>query len=278
MSRSLISATALCAACAIALPVSATAQVFSTDPLNDEGWNLRLDFGLMAAPKYLGDDDYQISALPGLRLSYGDTFFASVNEGVGLNLINTGPWRAGPMLRYDFGRDQDGDSLFRISGGGTSDLQGLGDVDGTTEIGGFVEYSLDQFEAYLELRQGLGGHDGMVGSARVDYKTMLRGFGPPAFFSVGPTVSFASSQYTSAYFDVNAVQSAASGLTMYDAGGGITSYGINAALTLPITQRAAITAIAGWDVLTGDVGDSSLVRERGSRHQGRIGVFTGLRF
>ena len=262
-----------------ALATFATAQTYPTSPENQGGWEVRLDFGLLAAPKYLGDDDYQISAVPGLRVSYGDTFFASVNEGIGYNLINSGNLRAGPILRYDFGRDQEGENTFRISGGGTSDLFGLGDVDGTVELGGFVAYNLAQFEAYMEVRQGLGGgHDGLVGLARVDYKTTIQTNGPPLFFSVGPTISFAGSEYTSAYFDVNAAQSAASGLGVYDAGGGVTSYGVSAALTLPISQTAAITAIAGYDRLTGDVGDSTLVRTRGSRNQSVFGVFTGFQF
>jgi len=264
---------------AVGTPVAGLAQTFPTAPETDQGWKLTLGFGLLASPKYYGDDDYQISPLPGIRVNYGDIFFASVNEGIGFNLIRSGNLRAGPILRYDFGRDDDGSSFFRISGGGTDDLVGLGDVDGTIELGGFVEYSLSQFEAYMEIRQGLdGGHDGVIGSARVDYKTTLRGFGPPAFFSVGPTVRFASSGYTGAYFDVNAVQSAASGLAVYDAGGGIVSYGLSAALTIPVSQTAAITAIASYDVLSGDVGDSSLVQQRGSRNQARFGVFTGFQF
>lgn len=266
-------------AATLTLSGAAWAQTFPEAPRTDQGWNVRLDFGLLAAPKYYGDDDYQISALPGVRVGYGDIFFASINEGIGFNLIRGGNLRAGPILRYDFGRDQDGSSLFRVSGGGTSDLIGLGDVDGTVELGGFVEYSVSQFEAYLEIRQGLdGGHDGMIGSARLDYKTTLRGFGPPAFLSVGPTITFASSEYNSAFFDVNAAQSAASGLAVYNAGGGINSYGISASLTMPVSQTAAITAIAGYDVLSGDVGDSSLVQQRGSRDQARFGIFTGFQF
>lgn len=263
----------------VSFPSTATAQIFPTQTKIESGWSVRLDFGLMAAPKYYGDDDYQISALPGIRVTYGDTFFASINEGIGFNLINNGGLRAGPILRYDFGRDQDGDGMFSISGGGTNDLVGLGDVDGTFELGGFVEYELNQFEAYLEVRQGLdGGHDGMVGLARLDYKTTIRTAGPPAFLSIGPTMRFSNSGYTSAYFDVNAAQSAASGLAVYNAGGGIMSYGLSAALTIPITKNAAITAISGYDRLTGDVGNSSLVRQRGSRGQAQFGIFTGFQF
>jgi outer membrane protein len=266
-------------AIAASLPATLPAQTFPTAPENDQDWQLRLDFGLLATPKYFGDDDYQLLALPSIRVSYGETFFASINEGIGFNLIRNGPWRAGPILRYDFGRDQDGDSTLSVAGGGTNDLVGLGDVDGTAELGGFIEYNMNQFEAFLELRQGLGGgHDGLIGLARVDYKTALQVFGPSAFLSIGPVVRFAGSDYTSAYFDVNAAQSAASGLAVYDAGGGITSYGISAALTVPISQTAAITAIAGYDVLAGDVADSSLVRQRGSRHQARFGIFTGFQF
>lgn len=248
-------------------------------PPAPEGWSVTLAFGAIAAPKYLGDDDYELSLRPGFRVAYGDRFFASVEEGIGYNAINTDTWRVGPILRYDFGRDQDGDNPFRVSGGGTNDLAGLGDVDGTVELGGFAERDFGDFTARLELRQGLGGgHEGLVGEAGVTYRTILRGLGAPVFLSVGPNLQFASSDYVSAFFDVNAAQSAASGLAVYDAGGGITSYGIGSALIYPLGDRVAIVGFADYDILAGDVADSSLVRQRGSRHQGRFGLFTTYRF
>ena len=48
MSRFSLPAVATVAALATALPVSVSAQIFPNAPRDDDGWNLQLDFGLMA--------------------------------------------------------------------------------------------------------------------------------------------------------------------------------------------------------------------------------------
>ncbi len=241
------------------------------------GWSFAVSAGLVVSPSYLGADSYQLSAVPNLSITYDDRFFASL-EGVGYNIINSHGWRLGPIARYDFGRDEDGSNPLAIAGGDTDDLRGLGDVDGTVELGGFLEYSYEELSTRLELRQGVGGHEGLIGEVEVSYDDALTVFGREAYYSVGPELVFADKNYTSAYFDVNAEQSAASGLSQFDAGGGLLSVGIHASMAVPLVDDLSLIGFAGYDRLTGDAADSSLVRARGSANQVVGGVFLSYRF
>lgn len=258
---------------ATALPFVAFAQ----DSGSDDEWSVTASAGVLVNPTYFGDDETQISAVPNVTVTYGDMFQASF-QGLEYSLFRESNFKAGPVLRYDFGRDEDGSNPFSISGDDTTDLIGLGDVEGTVELGGFIQYDFGVIEAKAEIRQGLGGHEGLVGEVSLAYEQIFNIAGKPAFFSIGPQVSYGDENYNSAYFDVDAVQSAASGLAAYDSDGGFNSAGIDASLTYPLTDKVSMTFFGEYENLLGDVADSSLVQARGSESQFTGGVFLNYRF
>lgn len=262
----------------VAVLAASPLQAVAQEEEADKGWEFTLGAGTILAPSYLGDDAYQLSAVPNLGVTYSDVFFASLLGGVGYNVINTQGWRAGLIAKYDFGRDEDGDNLFLIAGDETDDLAGLGDVDGGFELGGFIEYSYEAFQGKVELRQAVNGHKGFIGEAAAKFKGNFSLFGLPAFFSVGPEIVFGDSTYNGAFFDVNASQAAASGLSEFDAGAGLVSYGLHASLVLSLTEQVSLLGLAGYDRLGGDPADSSLVQERGSEDQGMVGLMLNYRF
>lgn len=241
-------------------------------PPDDGGWNVYVGAGALISPTYSGDDDYTISAVPFLRVTKGDVFFASVQEGVGYALINDKGFRAGPLAQLDFGRDEDGSSPFRVSGDKTLDLLGLGKIDMSVSIGGFVDYKFGDFKIKAKAGHALGGHDGVTAQAGIDFDKRVMGVGPPLFFAVGPNIKYGDNDYTQAYYGITAQQSALSGLTEFDAGGGIVSYGVGGSVLMPLSYTAGITLLGSYDRLTGDAADSPLVRDRGSRDQ----LFGGL--
>lgn len=260
----------------LALPGAALAQGHAAP----EGEvQVTISGGIVSAPSFLGDDDYQTSVFPNISLSYGSRLKASL-RGIEYTAYEDGPWTAGAILGYDRGReDSPDDSDFMISGDTSTDLIGLGDVDGTIEIGGFVEYSAGPIAGKFELRQGVdGGHDGLHGEASLSYRGKYDGFGLPAFYSVGPKITFGDDAYNSAFFDVSASQSAASGISTFDAGGGINSYGLSASVMMPISAQTSLVGFVDYEQLTGDVGDSSIVQERGSQDQVRAGFFLNYTF
>ena len=245
-----------------------------------KGWQVTLGTGSLVTPSYEGDDDYDVMILPNIQLRYEDRFFASVQEGAGYNLLRAGNFTAGPIGRIKFSRKEDGDQTFTISGSKTDDLLGLGDVNTTLELGGFLRYRSGPFSAGAELRQAVSGHDGLVMNIDMNVSGRITTFGPPVIWSAGPRLKIVDDNYNTAYFGVNPAQSSASGLPVYEAGAGLHSFGVGALAFLPLDRKGqwSLVAFTGYDRLTGDVGDSPLVRMRGRADQFSAGVFLSYTF
>lgn len=184
----------------------------------------------MMAPLYSGDDRYGVSLVPDVRVRYGERFFASVPEGIGYTLVLDGGLKAGPLVKFRFGRDEsDGGSTFRVSGK-TRDLVGLGDIDPALEWGGFAKYATGDFAGRVELRRGTGGHTGWVMDLSADYRQRVGG----VFYALGSRLTLASRDFVQTYYGVNAGQSAASGLPVFGADGGLVSAGVGVRAFMPL--------------------------------------------
>lgn len=257
-------------------PIAAPAN--SGRPVS-EGWGLTLGAGSILSPSYGGDDTYRASILPSIQLTFGDDFFASIEGGVGYRAINTQPLRAGPIGRIKFSRDADGGQPFAVTGSDTTDLVGLGDVDTSFELGGFVAYDLGPVTLGAEARKAVSGHGGAVLDLEAKWSGANFAFGPPVIWSAGPRLRIVDDTYNQAYFGVSASQSLASGLPQFVAGGGVYSYGVGATAIVPLDREGTWTAVmfAGYDRLTGDAADNPLVRLRGSEDQASLGLFVSYR-
>lgn len=256
-----------------ALTLAAAAPAFAQERSAGDGWGLIVGAGALSSPTYEGDDSSRVSILPNIQVTYGDRFFASVQEGIGYRVINDDALRAGPILRVKFSRDENGDQPFAINGDDTADLIGLGDVDTSLEAGGFLDYEIDALTFSAEARKAFTGHDGFVADLGVKWSGRDFLFGPPIIWSVGPRARLVDDSYNSAYFSVNAAQSVASGLPQFDAGGGLHSYGLGATAIIPLNDAWTAVVVAGYDRLTEDAADNPLVALRGSADQASLGVF-----
>lgn len=250
----------------------------SGNPNAPAEWQVSVGGGFLFNPTYVGDDDYQLSLLPNIRVTYGDKFFASVQEGIGYNLFDKNGWRAGPLVKFDFGRDEGGNSPFRIAGAETTDLDGFGQIDFTFEAGGFLSYRTRDFNTKLELRKGINGHEAFVGDFEINRTGRNSVFGKTGIFSVGPRLRFASDRYNQAFFGVNAAQSIASGLAQYNPGSGLVSYGVSGSQIVLLSRRVSAIGFIGYDRLAAEANNSSLVTERGSANQFSAGVFLSYTF
>ncbi|MFK7891327.1 MAG: MipA/OmpV family protein [Granulosicoccus sp.] len=262
----------------IAFPVGVLAQDQS-DNRKQAMLKWSLGAGVVSAPSYKGDDDYQASIFPNVTISYGGRIKASLRGIEYIAFVRDG-WNAGVVLAYDRGRDERPDNNpFAITDNASNDLVGLGDIDGTVQLGGFWEYKTRSFGAKIELHQGVdGGHDGLEGEVSINYRGKLTATGRSVFFSIGPAIAFGDDAYNSTFFDVSASQSTASGIGQYNAEGGVYSFGVHASTMMPLTKNIAVVGIAEYDQLAGDVGDSTIVSERGSKDQITAGVFINYRF
>lgn len=261
--------------CAVSL---LTGVVNAQEKPTPEGWSVSAGGGAILSPTYFGDDAYGLSLVPSIRIEHGDRFFAAVETGMGYAVFNNDTLKAGPLMTIDFGRDEDGDGPFQVAGARTQDLIGLGDISTTISIGGFAEFSSGDFTLSFKGGQAIGGHDGMAGEVGLSYGTRIQGNGPPLILSMGPRVKFGDEDYASALFGVTSMQSAASGLPVHSASGGMISYGASGTVIMPITRKASLAFLASYDRLSEDISDAPLVRLRGDADQAFMGVIASYRF
>ncbi len=241
------------------------------------GWTLTLGAAPVLSPAWLGSKDMSLSLFPDIRVNYGDTIFASVPDGIGWNALNSAGWKAGPLVKVRFGRNESrGGSPFIITGGSDA-LIGMGNIPIAAELGGFAEKrwgAVGQWRARAEMRRGFGGHEGVLAEASLSYQAR---FGR-TIMSVGPRATAASGDFMRTYFGTDTGQSQRTGLAPYRPGGGLMTYGIGGALIRPLNARSVVTLFSGLDRLGNAAARAPLIRERGQRTQFSLGVGYGYRF
>jgi outer membrane scaffolding protein for murein synthesis (MipA/OmpV family) len=219
------------------------------------------------APWFEGGARYRVLPVPNLDLRYQrDKVFISARDGIGATLLDSAGFKAGPILRYRFPRNE-------WNGPG---LYGTGTVPFTIEGGGFLRYDQPWLAVKVEVRRGLGGSNGLVLDALVDGKLRLS---DTLFLSGGPRVSLTDSTYNQAYFGINAAQSFKSGYAQYYPGAGLRSVGVGASAVWRISEKLSFVAFGSYNYLGDVAGDSPLVQgPAGSRHQAVAGTALSWRF
>ncbi len=246
-------------------------------PGTPPGWSLTIGAAPVLGPAWQGSRQMALSLFPDLRVNYDDTLFASVPDGIGWNAVNRDGWRAGPLAKIRFGRDErNGGSPFLIAGGSDA-LAGMGNIKAAGEVGGFVEKSFGPRRAWrtrAEVRHGFGGHDGVIADLSAAYRTRIG----RAIVSAGPRMTLASAPFMRTYFGISPTQSARTGLAPYRPDGGVLSYGLGGNVLRPLNRRSTITLFTSLERLGGPAADSPLIRERGQRMQATLGLGYGFRF
>jgi outer membrane protein len=216
------------------------------------------------APEYMGSDSLTFTGRPILswRKEGGRDWLSMPNDGLGIALIETDTFRAGPVGSVRFARDID------INQRG---FDRVGSIETSVEAGAFAEYWPAQWlRTRLEVRYGMIGAGGIVADLTADAV-----FRPDSqwTFAFGPRLSLASGNYMDDYFGVTAAQAAATGLTTYEAGSGLHSYGVGAFARYRMTPQWTTYASAEYARLAGSATDSPIVNDRhGSPDQFTVGL------
>ena len=248
-------------------------------PPAPKAWTLGIGIAPVVAPVWQGSRDHGLSVFPDLRLNYRDAVFLSIPDGLGWNAVNRDGWKIGPLAKIRFGRQEStGGSPFLITGGSTA-LRGMGDVGLAGEFGGFAQKSFGKLRLRGEVRQGTGGHDGVVADTLVGWSDRTRT--ASLLWNVAARATWADAAYTNVYFGVTPTQAAATGLPAFTTGGGLVSAGVNASLIKPLGRfgkNGAITLFTSYDRLGDVAAESSLIRQRGQRDQVTVGMGYTYRF
>jgi outer membrane protein len=277
--RQTLSGLLLAAAGAIAaFPDAVTAQTAVTLPAPpfelplvppvSGNWTVMVGVGGEYKPDFEGAKRNTLSPVPifSIRRAGSTEQFRGPRDGASIALIAFGDLRAGPVGKFVASRKANS----------YSELNGLGDVNAAIELGGFVEYfPVDWFRTRVELRQGFGGHHGVVAdvSADVIVPVMQR-------FTVsgGPRFTWESTNATSPYFGIDAVQAMATGLPAFNAKGGAHSIGAGAQVSYRINPQWEVHSYIEYERLLGDAAASPLVTFRGSPNQTTIGIGASYSF
>jgi MipA family protein len=195
-----------------------------------------------------------------VRRSWKPEPFRGPRDGIGIGLIEGSNFQIGPVGQLIWHRRERMDP---------SALQGLGDVRWAVELGVFGEYwAVPWLRTRAEVRQGFNGHHGVVADIFVDAVVPV---GPQLTLSGGPRLTLASTPAVSPYFSIDAVQSAASGLPIFDAKGGVRSVGAGTQARYLWTPQFATHVFFEYERLNGDVASSPLVTQRGNPNQFTFG-------
>lgn len=256
---------------------TARSEIEEAEGKRQDDWRFTLSAGALVMPNYPGDDEYLVAPIPNIQIDYKDIVTFSV-QGLEITALRAGGFSAGPVARIDFGRDPEGAMPFAVIGGDTDELDGLNEIDITAELGGFVRYQTGKWRLTTEVRQGLNGHEGLVGNVSATYNTQLNWGKTGAFLTIGPALTFADNSYNDAFFSITPEQSIESDLAAFDADGGLNSVGLDLTFVKPINERFSIFAFANYDRLVGDAADNPLVSELGSANQFFGGLFLSYTF
>ncbi|MEM1046176.1 MAG: MipA/OmpV family protein [Pseudomonadota bacterium] len=226
-----------------------------------DGFSLAIGAGVLVEPDYEGSSDFTFLPIPYVSLQYRD-WFELDPTGASVRLSKWNGFALEGQVGYDLGRDEDDADI----------LRGLGNIDFGVTVAGRASYEIGPLEAFASLQRIIGGSDGLIGEIGAELSQPVT---EALILSVEASASFADDAYMDAYFSVNSLQSARSGLRTFDAGAGLKRIDLSAAALYSFNEHWFVRGEAGIGLLTGDAADSPIVD---SDFQPSASLFIGYRF
>ncbi len=232
----------------------------------------RLTLGLGAAvfPQFEGSSDYRVLAAPSFSFDLGPVAVRSTGPGIEADLLSSRAFDAGPIFRWDGGRDPaDIDSVA---------VSALPQVDGTALLGGFVQANFPVgggvfVSPRFDVLKGTGGgHDGLIAEASVGVTKRMDSW----TFGGSVGLTYADDTYMDTFFSV--APASPSGLATFTAGSGIKDFGLTAFASYAIDDNWSVTAVAGYKRLLGDAADSPIVTVEGDANQAFLSLGVSYMF
>lgn len=245
-----------------ALCVVVAVPAVAGEPARSSDWTMTLGVEGRVLPQFDGSKNNVLRPVPIFRIRRAGTpeQFRSPRDGGGVALIDAGRFKVGPAIKVKLPRRESDDDA----------LRGLGDIGWTVEAGGFAEFwPATWLRTRLELRQGFGGHEGLVGDLTADLVLPLS---DRLTLSGGPRLTAANAAATSPYFSISTAQSLASGLPVYSAGAGLKSWGAGMQVSYEFNPRWRGHWFLEYEQLAGDAARSPLVTQRGTLNQIQVGI------
>lgn len=221
---------------------------------------IRVGLGAQIRPDYLGSDGTEWAPLWDLAIARGsDPFdFEAPDDSFDIKLYSKNGFSFGPAANIASGRRRS-DVGARVE-----------KLSTTIEVGAFSQYEVsDSVRLRAELRQGIGGHEGLVASLGADH---IWREGDDYLVSIGPRLLLSDGRYQRAWFGVDADSAVLSGLPQYRPDGGIHAVGATSGAIYQLSRRWGLFGFGRYERLVGDAARSPIVRELGSKNQFSAGA------
>ena len=228
---------------------------------------VQLGLGAGVAPDYEGSKDYKGVPLLFARVDWpSGMFFHFEGASARMNLVPSPNWRLGPVLRYIPARDH-------VQNDQVSDLK---EVDAAVMLGGFAGYDFGPFSTFVQLVQDVSGSsDGYVATLGLGYAIPVS---KELLVAFSATTNYASGEYMSTYFGIDAADSARSGLKTFDADAGFKDVGVGLLVQYYPWEHWGFRFRAIYTRLVGDAEDSPVVDKEGDANQFLGGLMVTYRF
>lgn len=253
----------------------------------DENW-LSVGIGAGLVPSYTGSDDYILFPLPLFVGRVGGVGLRPNGPGIRLDLLSPAPalgpnqkttFNFGPAVRFRNDRaNQIEDEVVELAEDLDVALE-VGLAGGVTFPGVFNPN--DSVTLNTQVRWDvLGAHEGMLVEPTIGYS---RPFGRGILFQGNVGLQFVDDNFADYYFTVTPDQSAATGLPLFEADGGLNSVSATAIINFDLDGNALnggfnLYSVMGYTRLVGDAANTPFTDQRGDANQFIVGVGVGYTF
>ncbi len=223
------------------------------------GWRSQWGIGVIANPKFVGSDDYNIQPIPYLDFRYmdakGTKYFANVPQGIGGFFYRHRDPKTGGFVSI-------GAAIAPGFAVRDDSIDGLDEVGLSTEARIYAEAGGRRWVAAATLAQDVGsGHEG----AYLDLSAQRRGrLGEGSgFYAVGPVLRIGDDTYKESFFNISAAESAATGFPEYDADAGVERLGLQGLISLPMGKsKWRLTSLLRVSQLIDNAADSPIIEDK----------------
>ncbi|MEM8571663.1 MAG: MipA/OmpV family protein [Pseudomonadota bacterium] len=208
--------------------------------------------GIQVSPAYFGSDESELGPDASFRIDYlrfPNGFEYGSSQTVG--------------FRQGFGLQGAFKFIGKRDSSEYDEIDGLDDVDLSIEAGLGVGYEQRNYRVFANARYGVIGHNSWTGEVGAD------GIAYPVdglTLTFGPRLSLGSDRFAETYYGVNERGAERSGLSEFDAEGGLLGVGVVVAARYLWNERWGVEGAARYDRLTNDAADSPIT-EAGSSDQ-----------
>lgn len=235
----------------------ATAMSLSLPAMAEErSLNFSLRGGIAAVPSYPGSDS--TDAVVDGGFTFGALKWGGIDFGTGIGNAPKNGLSLGGAFKVIGSRDAEDDP----------ELAGLEEIDTAVELGLSLTYRQPGWQAFGQLRQGFGGHDGVTGTIGADAI-----FRPSDRITItaGPRLNLGDGDYANTYFGVTGAEAATSRFGAFDAGGGLLGAGVQVQGTYELNDDWALEGLLSYERLQNDAADSPITQQ-GSEDQWRLSI------